>query len=238
MGPGSADEPSNVSVLVHIEQRLNDLERLSDERDKRYEERDVAAKAAVTAALVAQDKLTAAAFAAAKEAVTKAEIAQGEYNIRSNEFRGQLADQAKDLMPRKETEALLIVIRDTIERLREEVRTADAGAAREVSGKFDGLRTEIQGLREARTAAVTAERYVDPLLGKLAASVEKLETAQHHGQGKETGMHAIWFAVLGVLTVVSLIVAIATGIYSVTRSSVPVAPVYAPVPGGQQPVPK
>ena len=74
-----------------------------NERDRLYDVRFRAAEAAVSAALAAQEKSTNAAFAASEKAIVKAEDAQREYNIRSNEFRGQLDDQAKTLMPRPET---------------------------------------------------------------------------------------------------------------------------------------
>jgi hypothetical protein len=71
------------------------LERIMDERDRRYEDKFRAQDTAVAAALSAQEKLTQAAFVASKEAIGKAETAQLAYNERSNEFRQSLDDQAK-----------------------------------------------------------------------------------------------------------------------------------------------
>ena len=76
---------------------LNKLEVSVNERFKASDE-------AVKAALAAQKELTATAFASSEKAIVKAEEAQREYNIRSNEFRGQLDDQNKLQMAR--TEAL------------------------------------------------------------------------------------------------------------------------------------
>ncbi len=80
---------------------------LINSNDRRYQESFAAAKEAVAAALAAQKELTNAAFASSEKAITKAEEAQRDYNVRSNEFRGQLDDQAKTLMPRTETNVLM-----------------------------------------------------------------------------------------------------------------------------------
>ena len=73
-----------------------------NERDRRYEERFRALETAMEKAVAAVEKQTAIAFTANKEAINKAEEAQQAYNTRSNEFRGQLDDQAKRLMARDE----------------------------------------------------------------------------------------------------------------------------------------
>jgi hypothetical protein len=77
-----------------------------NERDKRYEQRFLAQESAVQSALVAQEKAVNAALTAADRAVAKAEQAQERRNEATNEFRGQLADQAATLMPRREVEQL------------------------------------------------------------------------------------------------------------------------------------
>lgn len=48
------------------------------------------------------EELNRERFSAMKESIIKAESAQTAYNERSNEFRGQLDDQAKRLMAREE----------------------------------------------------------------------------------------------------------------------------------------
>lgn len=90
------------------------LERVVDERDRQYDMRFRAAEIAVNAALAAQEKAVAAAFLASEKAIVKAEEAQKDYNIRSNEFRGQLDDQAKTLMPRQESSVLFKGIEDKV----------------------------------------------------------------------------------------------------------------------------
>jgi hypothetical protein len=100
------------------------------EADRRYEDRFRGAEGAVAAALAAQKELTSAAFASSEKAIVKAEDAQREYNVRSNEFRGQLDDQAKTLMPRIETE--------------NRFGTMDA--------KVEEIKKELASLRESRSS--------------------------------------------------------------------------------------
>jgi len=105
--------------------RLRDyLEAIILERDRRYEQRFIDAKL-----------LTDASFASSEKAIVKAEEAQREYNVRSNEFRGQLDDQAKLLMPRTEVTALMKAIEDKME-----------SARRDNEKAFDSIREDIKGL--------------------------------------------------------------------------------------------
>lgn len=83
------------------------LTALINSNDRRYQESFATSKEAVAAALAAQKELTNAAFASSEKAIVKAEEAQRDYNVRSNEFRGQLDDQAQTLMPRTETNVLM-----------------------------------------------------------------------------------------------------------------------------------
>ena len=132
---GRTHEPDFRELVV----QLDGLIALYEERDRRYEDRFKAQEVAVAAALAAAEKLTAAAFAASKEAILKAEASQTGVNERSNEFRGQLADQAATLMPRRETETLVTSIRELIERQQK----------------------EIVGLRESRSGMVARDENID-----------------------------------------------------------------------------
>ena len=92
-------------IETQILSEIKGLRDMVDERDRRYGERDEARQKAVDAALAAQKEQTASSFTASEKAIVKAEDAQKEYNARSNEFRGQLDDQARRLIPRTEVEA-------------------------------------------------------------------------------------------------------------------------------------
>lgn len=102
--------------------QIRALRELVDERDRLYKERDESRKTAVDAALQAAKEKTTDAFLASEKAIVKAEDAQREYNARSNEFRGQLDDQAKTLMPRIEADAKFQALEDKFEALRLEKR--------------------------------------------------------------------------------------------------------------------
>lgn len=124
---------------------------LMDERDRRYDDRFRSQETAVAAALAAQEKLTNSAFAASKEAILKAEASQTGVNERSNEFRGQLADQAATLMPRKESEAALGSARDVFDReiklVRGDISILSDARSESVGAKWAmGLGISIAGL--------------------------------------------------------------------------------------------
>ena len=93
---------AETSNKEYFDLQIQRIEEIMAERDKRYEERHIADVQAVQAALVSADKQVTTAFSASEKAVNKSEEAQKDYNARSNEFRGQLDDQAKTLMPRTE----------------------------------------------------------------------------------------------------------------------------------------
>jgi hypothetical protein len=80
------------------------IDKLFEERDKRYDQKFADTKIAVDAALAASEK-----------AVIKAESAAERRFESVNEFRSTLADQQRTLMPRAETEALFKVMNDKIE---------------------------------------------------------------------------------------------------------------------------
>jgi hypothetical protein len=92
----------------------------------------------------AEAKLNEALRAEQAKAVTKYEDAQREYNIRSNEFRGQLDDQNQMQMPRAEAmtrfegiEARHLELRDALDLVRGRV----GGQASETGGRDRGQRS-------------------------------------------------------------------------------------------------
>lgn len=106
---------------------------------------------AVQAALAAQEKAVTAAFLASEKAIVKAEEAQKEYNTRSNEFRGQLDDQAKTLMPRNESIGLFNAIDEKLSALQQRLEQA-ASAKGEADEKiFLSINTDLKSLRESRS---------------------------------------------------------------------------------------
>jgi hypothetical protein len=108
---------------------------------REYFEKIIAAlKELVIARLDAMQKATDSAFAASEKAIIKAEQAQSEYNVRSNEFRGQLDDQAKTLMPRTECMALF--------KGQEDKANNDRAST---DRRFDEFAKDIRMLRESKS---------------------------------------------------------------------------------------
>lgn len=131
---------------------------------------------AVAAALAAQKEATAAAFAASERAITKAEIAQTDYNQRSNEFRGQLDDQAKLLMARLEALGLFRAVDEKLAFIQKNFD--DKLEALRLSNEkiFDAQTKEIAGLREYRseiagkgTGADRTVQYIGLAIGTLVS---------------------------------------------------------------------
>jgi len=127
------------------------FERLIDERDRQYDMRFRAAEIAVNAALAAQEKAVTAAFLASEKAIVKAEDSQKDYNQRSNEFRGQLDDQAKLLMQRSEALGLFKSNDDKLETMRLFFDQKLESHRLSFEKSSDGLLKEIGGLRESRS---------------------------------------------------------------------------------------
>jgi hypothetical protein len=120
MVPGSDKYLPHAPVPV-IEERVKAIERLMDERDRLYLEKFRASEIAVAAAITAAKEQTSASFASSEKAIGKAEQAQSDYNNRSNEFRGQLDDQAKTLMPRTESQTLFKSYEDKLEDMKKDI---------------------------------------------------------------------------------------------------------------------
>jgi hypothetical protein len=116
--PVWAEQPTIRELSVEVDS----LRRIMDERDRLYAERDNSRRTAVDAALTAAKEQTASSFAASKEAIAKADTAQHEYNLRSNEFRGQLDDQAKRLISRAEVDTIIKNFDEKLNRLEMDTR--------------------------------------------------------------------------------------------------------------------
>jgi hypothetical protein len=132
MAPREKEHPGDGVTLREF------LLRIMDERDHRYEDRFKAQETAVSSALAAQKELTSAAFAASEKAIVKAEAAQTSYNERSNEFRGQLDDQAKLLMPRTEADARFVSFEEKLASVKTDVSSLRESRA-DATGKSAGL---------------------------------------------------------------------------------------------------
>lgn len=113
----SGETEANISGWT-VDTLRDHVNQMMSAHDRRYEQRFNAQEQAVKDALLA-----------AKEAVIKAETATEKRFEGVNEFRGQLADQARDLMPRKESEESTRVVNEKIADLNTRVGKAEAKSA-------------------------------------------------------------------------------------------------------------
>jgi hypothetical protein len=87
---------------------------IMDERDKRYEER-----------FLAQEEAMKTALTSAKEAVTKAEIANEKRFDSVNEFRETLRDQTSTFMPRSEVQLGIDTVTEKINSINAKLERMD-----------------------------------------------------------------------------------------------------------------
>lgn len=128
------DSPWSLETLrVYLETRVDAEHELTQQR---FQDRDKA----VEAALLSAERAVAAALTAAKEAVAKAEVAQEKRLDSVNEFRAQLADLIRTLMPRAEAEQRIATNGDKIDTLDARIDKTEARIDR-TEGKSTGLST-------------------------------------------------------------------------------------------------
>jgi hypothetical protein len=107
------------SLHQYLQQQLNDMRRLLDERyvtqTKAVDTAFVAQATAMQTALTAAERAVATALLSAEKAVTKAEAAAEKRFESINEFRGQLSDQAATFLARSEADARFEAMAEKIE---------------------------------------------------------------------------------------------------------------------------
>jgi hypothetical protein len=145
------------TLKEYFREEFRAIREVMDERDRFY-----------LAQIAEQKNLNENSFESSEKAIEKAEQAQKEYNERSNEFRGQLDDQAKTLMPRPETMSMFKA----------------AGEKSEVS--HAGLDAKIAASQSALKDEMTAIRgSFDRALGRIDAEVITLREYRSEGGGKD-----------------------------------------------------
>lgn len=136
------------------------IEDFLEERDRRYSER-----------FDAQEKAVAAALAAAKEAVIKAELSADKRFEGVNEFRATLSDQASTFMPRGEAHAMMQRLDDKIDsestRLQEKLDSTN-GLLAALNNSVEKVAGTKQGLTDAWIIMLGALGGVGTLFGILA----------------------------------------------------------------------
>lgn len=147
-----------------------------------FDQRFATAELALKDALAAQEKAVTAAFLASEKAIVKAEDAQKDYNVRSNEFRGQLDDQNKMQMPRIEAMGLFRSMDDKIslhqktmdDKLTALIVTFESKleASKLSSEKvFESIAKEIGGLRESRSLLDGSKTGITDMRAWIVAAV-------------------------------------------------------------------
>lgn len=128
------------------------LNQLQIANDKRYEQRFDASQKALEAAFAAQKDAVNAAFAAQKEAINAALAAQDRAVSKAetsaekrfegvNEFRAQLGDQQRTLMPRSEVDVLMRGINEKIN----QNSAAANDKITQLTKQLDGMISERRG---------------------------------------------------------------------------------------------
>lgn len=127
-----------LSKISNFDERFEQLRELLAERDLRYNEK-----------FIASEKAVITAFASSEKASLKAEQAQESYNVRSNEFRGQLDDQAKTLMPRLETDGRFASVE---EKVYSSAKTS-SDKIEEIVKKLDSMSSRITSIESMGTGS-------------------------------------------------------------------------------------
>jgi hypothetical protein len=111
---------------------------MSDERDRRYEER-----------FKAMDEKTGLALTSSEKAVAKAETATEKRFDAVNEFRGQLKDQASTLLPKAEADAKFRAYDEKLDDIKKEI-----ASLREYRSSGESKEKTMEKSHDAGTASV------------------------------------------------------------------------------------
>jgi len=168
--------PANFSQddasLRELRAEFDGFRLLMAERDIRYGERFRGQETAVQAALAASKELTSAAFASSEKAIVKAEEGQREMNMKNNEFRQQLKDQAQMQMPRAEADAKFSALDQKVESHKE----TQSRAINDLAKSRDWTGGESFATRDSRAKVQWAISAAIGIAGLLAGILIKTAT--------------------------------------------------------------
>lgn len=161
MGPGhgrpnegKGDHFTVASQQAYFERWLVSLERLMDERDRRYDERFRSLDSATEKALAAVQNQTAAAFLANKESVAKTEDAQKAYNFAHNDLTRKMEAQSAKFVDRERLDDAAKQFDTKIEALKSEIKHLQAAIA-ETGGRHVQQQETKQQLNWSIGQAIT-----------------------------------------------------------------------------------
>jgi hypothetical protein len=95
------------------------------------------------------------------------------------------------------------------------------------------LGERIAALEKAAAEGVGKGRVLDPAMQAMLTEVQKLTTSGNRTEGKTEGISAVWVAVLGALTMISLLIGIGSAIFAaLPRNAANATPqvIYVPAP--------
>lgn len=203
-----AQDTFTVDQYTGLMSRLAAVETIVEERDNRYE---LHFKKIEEAAVAFQERYKGES-AAKDKAIDKSEQAQTEYNVRSNEFRGQLDDQAKTLMPRIDAEARFASLAEKVEDAKKERIQQIETLAKDLHSKYEQLRSDIASLRESRSVESGKAQVSDPVQLQALKDIKDLLTAQAASGGIRLGASALWAYIVGAIGLAYLLYNFATAV--------------------------
>lgn len=175
MGGASAPHKmvdDKISLKEYFEKLLHERDLYYTEKIKYLETRIVSVDDKHTASVLAVKEVSSATSAASEKAISKAEDAQKELNIKNNEFRGQLKDQADVLMPRSEANARFVNVDEKLTAIKVdfdrqmELNRKDIQDLRESRSSGQG---KTEGVGMSITAIVTAVGFIATILAIIGS---------------------------------------------------------------------
>lgn len=157
-----ADPDETVPLREYIDRVLAD-------KDLRDQQRYDAQTKALEAAMVAADKAVQAALLAAEKAVNKAEVAAERRFESVNEFRGQLADQAKTFLPRLEYQVQHDALGDKVEALFKTLSDRIEANTKQINEALLSLGVDRADTLARRGARIETRTQANWTMGQIAA---------------------------------------------------------------------
>jgi hypothetical protein len=185
------------TLHTHLLTQLDGLRREMNLIDHRLQERYETQETGLRTALTAAEKAVEVAVTSAEKAVLTANIANEKRFESVNEFRGQLADQVSTFATRNEVG---IQIQSLAEKLEAQTKLS-AQRAGEIELRLTSRLDLSQGER-------MGQPNVANQIAALVARVDELRQAQSAGSGHSSGISQSWGALLGVVMLISTMIAI------------------------------
>jgi hypothetical protein len=130
----------------------------------------------------------------------------------------------------RNAETLRTAVANSASALAKQVSDAAAATATQTLAANTAMEKRISDLEKSQNLGAGRQSVADPQMDKFMERLEKISGTQLTGAGKSEGISMAWAAILGLLTMVSLMVGIGAVVYEATRVSAPSPVVYMPAP--------